>query len=555
MGRESKIKKLRREGILEPVRIDRKRASTLKKIFIWVPAIFVTVAIVFGVWAYSAKDTEATVNGRKITTQKVEEMLANVKQNMQQQGADPNAKEQEGTILRYKNDIVQMMIEQKVFEVFADKNNIKADEKEITKKIDEEITKMKQQFPKEEDFVKQITQSPVRNMENLRKEIDKSFRPQMVEEAVLKALYEKIKVTETDAKTYFESPSQIVAQRILFKIPEKATEEEIKKIETTATDVKNKLFKKEITFDKAVETYSQDDATKINKGTVTLYEGGLVDEPELFIEAKKLQTPTKLKPEAEISSLIKTKIGFNLLKITSMSYVREQYNKPESAQIKEIIIKGSPSTATDEEKAKDKTKAEGLAKTLQTGKEKFEVIADRYAEDKEATKKPKTIYKGGQDATIDTAIFGSLTPGKFTNAIKVGDNYSIMQLIAKFPAETATFEKYKIQVIDTLTQKQKAEARKVWLEEQKKLVKVSLSNPWNKIVGFYDTTIGAFFQDMGNWIRQYTVETKPATTNTTTPGNIQIPGMEGGTTQDFTIPVTDPSQGGQIPVPPAPNNP
>lgn len=553
MGRESKIKKLRREGILEPVRIDKKRASTLKKIFIWVPAILVSVAIVFGIWAYSAKNIEASVNGRKITTDKVEEMLANVKQNMQQQGMDPNAKEQEATIQRYKNDIVQMMVDQKVFEIFADKNNIKLDDKEINKKIDEEIAKMKEQFPKEEDFIAQISKSPLRTIPNLRKEIDKSIRPQAVEEAVLKVLYDKINVTEDDAKTYFESPSQIAAQRILFKIPEKATEEEIKKIEATATDVKNKLFKKELTFDKAVESFTQDEATKANKGTVTLYEGVFPDEPELFVEAKKLQTPSKDKPEGEISSLIKTKIGYNILKMTSKSFVREQYNKPESAQIKEMVIKGSATTATDEEKKKDQEKAEGLAKTLQAGKEKFDVIADSFAEDKEAAKKPKTIYKGGQDQAIDTAVFSSLKLGKISNAIKTGDNYTIMELIAKFPPVPATFDAFKKQIIETLVQKQKTEARKGWLEEQRKLVNISLSNPWNRIVGLYDSTLGAFFQDAGNWIRQYTVETKPAN-SPSTPGGIQIPGNLGdGTSQDVTIPVQG-NEGQQIPVPP-PTNP
>lgn len=555
MGRERKIKKLRREGILEPVKIDKKRASTLKKIFIWVPAVLVSIAIIFGIWAYSAKNIEASVDGRKIVSQKVEEMLANVKQNMQQQGVDPDAEEQKPTIMRYKNDIVQMLVDQKIFEVFADKNKVTIDEKEIQKKIDEEITKMKEQFPKEEDFKAQIAKSPLRTIENLRKEIEKSLRPQAVEEAVLKPIYDKINVTENDAKTYFESPSQIAAQRILIKTPVTSTEEDLKKIEEAITDVKNKLFKKEITFDKAVETYSQDEATKGNQGSITLYEGAIPEEPELFEEAKKLQGPTKDKPEGEISGIIKTKNGFNLLKITSKSFVRERYNKPESAEIKEIIIKGAASTATDEEKKKDQEKAEGYAKTIQTGKEKFEVIADLYSEDKEAAKKAKTIYKGGQEAAIDEAVFSKLTPGKYSNAIKVGDNYTIIQLVAKHPPITAVFNNLKKEVTDELIQKQKTEARKKWLEDQRKVIKISMSNPWNRIVGFYDSTLGAFFQDLGTWVRQYTVETKktPATDAT---GGMQIPGMtEGGTTQDFTIPVTDPTQGQQTQIPPVQNNP
>jgi hypothetical protein len=67
MGRESKIKQLRRQGVLEPVKLDKKRISTLKKIFIWIPALIIVVCFIFGIWAYSAKNIEATVKGQKIT--------------------------------------------------------------------------------------------------------------------------------------------------------------------------------------------------------------------------------------------------------------------------------------------------------------------------------------------------------------------------------------------------------------------------------------------------------------------------------------------------------
>lgn len=82
MGRESKIKKLRKEGVLEPVKIDKKKISSVNKLFIWIVSVLLIVVVAFGIWAYSAKDIEARVNGSKITTSEVDYYLRPILQNM-----------------------------------------------------------------------------------------------------------------------------------------------------------------------------------------------------------------------------------------------------------------------------------------------------------------------------------------------------------------------------------------------------------------------------------------------------------------------------------------
>jgi len=121
MGRESKIKKLRKEGILEPIKIDRKKASSVKKLFIWIVSALILAVVVFGIWAYSAKDIEAKVGGAKVKTGEVEYYLRSILRNMQSQGLDPNAKEQQSTINKYRSDIIEMLIDQKIFELYAKK--------------------------------------------------------------------------------------------------------------------------------------------------------------------------------------------------------------------------------------------------------------------------------------------------------------------------------------------------------------------------------------------------------------------------------------------------
>lgn len=516
MGRESKIKKLRKEGVLEPVKIDKKRASSVKKLFIWIVSVLLIVVVVFGMWAYSAKDIEASVNGVKITTSEIDYYLRPILQNMRSQGMDPNAKEQQATVNKYRSDIINMLIEQRLFELYAKENKITLTDEEIQKKVDEELAKLKAQYPNEEEFNKIIAQSELKTVDKLKEEIAKSAKIELLEEKVLKPIYDKIKVTEEDARTFFNSPAQISAQRILIKVDfENAKPEDIKKKEDEIKALKDRIYKNEISFDKAVEQYSEDEASKPNQGNITLYEDAFPDEPELFEEAKKLKV-------SEISNIIKTKHGYSLLKVNTINYNKERYDIPESAQIKSIII-AVDSNATQEEWDSKKTKADGLVGNMRAGKEKFDTIAELYSANPELAKNPQTVYSGQLEATLNDTIFNKLKIGEISDPIQTQQGYQIVQLISKEPPQKAVFEKVKDKVITDLTNQKKMEARKNWLEEQKKKRKIRYSNPWVNMTSFFKNTFSGPFEDLVNWFKQYTVEPKQETTDNTQQGGVTIP--------------------------------
>lgn len=522
MGRESKIKQLRKEGILEPVKIDKKRSSAVKKLFLLITSALIIVVIVFGIWAYSAKDIEAKVNNASIKTSDVEYYLKPIIQNMQSQGMDPTTAESQSTISNYRQEIIEMLIEQKIFESYARENNISLTDEEIQRKVDEELEKLKEQYKTEEEFENIIAQSELKTVDKLKEEIAKSAKIELLEEKVLKPIYDDIKVTEEDARIFFNSPSQIQAKRILMKVDfENAEQEDIKKKEDEIKTLKDNIYKGEISFENAVEQYSEDSASKTNQGSVTLYEGSLPEEPELFNEAKKLKV-------GEISDLIKTKYGYNLLKIESINYNRERYDIPESAQIKVIII-AVDSNATQEEWDSKKEKADGLAGNLRAGKEKFDTIAELYSSDPNLAKNPQTVYMGQLEATLNDTIFNKLKINEISEPIQTQNGYEIIQLLSKKPAEKAVFEKVKDKVMEDLTNQKKMEARKNWLEEQRKKMKITYSNPWVNMTSFYNSTFGGFFEDIANWVKQYTVEPKIEE-----PAIYDQEGQVGG---DLTIPV------------------
>jgi foldase protein PrsA len=528
MGRESKIKKLRKEGILKPVKIDKKRASALKNLFIWITTFLIVSVLIFGVWAYSAKDTEAKVNNLAIKTTDIEKMLVPILKNMQSQGIDPTAKEQEATVNKYRSSIIEMLIDQKVFELYAKSHKISLTKDEIKKKVDEEISNIKKQYKTEEEFEKTLAQSEMKNIENLTKEITTSVSTQLFEDKILKSLYDVVKVTENDAKTFFNSPSQIKAQRILIKVAfDTLKPEDIKKKEDELKAIKDKIYKNTITFDKAIEQFSEDSTKATDKGLKTLFEDAFPEEPELFNEAKKLKIN-------EISGIIKTKYGYNLLKATFINYNKEKYDVPESATVKVINI-AVDKNATQEEWNDKKTKATGLAKNLQAGKELFGTIAEQYSSNPDAGKNPSTVYSGQLDAPINDAIFKTLKIGQISDPIQATAGYEIINLISKKPMQKAIFDKIKTKVIEDLVQQKKSEIRTNWLKEQKEKRRISYSNPWVNMTAFYKNHIGGFFEDLINWVKQYTVEPKTPDTNTQTPGgSVQIPGSGG---QSVEIPV------------------
>jgi parvulin-like peptidyl-prolyl isomerase len=535
MGRERKIKKLRREGILEPVKIDKKRASALKKIFLWTTSLLLSFVFVFGTWAYIAKDTQASVNGSRIMTRDVDAMLEPVKRSMRDQGQNPDDKEQAVTINQYKSEIVEMLIDSKLFEQYAKNNNMNVSEEEVEAKIDEEINKIIASYESEEAFTKTLAGSELRTIERLREEIRKSLKPQMLEEKILDPMFSEIKITEEDAKTFFNAPAAIQAQRLLLQLNfETANEEEIQKRETELRDIREKLLNEEITFDKAIETHSEDEASKPNQGSVTLQEASPPNEPELFQTASSMSI-------GEISSIIKTMHGFSLVKVNSISYNKEGYDVPESASIKAITLKSEEAAPIDplnEAAPSAEEKAKGLVKTLRDGKEKFDTIADLFAVSPEMSKQAQTVYRGQMEPVKEAAIFDQLKPNEFSDPIPSANTFEIIQLISKSPAKKAIFSELKDQIIEEITMRKKGEIRNNWIQEQREKAKISRSNAWIRITDFYQASFGAFFEDLGNWIRHYTVDPKPAPSPTDTENMpFTFPGDSADFDETFTIPV------------------
>jgi peptidyl-prolyl cis-trans isomerase C len=128
-----------------------------------------------------------------------------------------------------------------------------------------------------------------------------------------KEVISKIKVTEKEAKAYYEknpdlfkSPEQIKARHILIQVPKEAPDEEKKKLKEKALEVLKKVKAGE-DFTKLAGEFSDDPGTKSKGGELGFFsKGSMVPAFE--------QAAFALKP-GEVSELVETEFGFHVIKV------------------------------------------------------------------------------------------------------------------------------------------------------------------------------------------------------------------------------------------------
>ncbi len=128
-----------------------------------------------------------------------------------------------------------------------------------------------------------------------------------------KEVLNKVKVTEKDAKAYydknpdmFKSPEQVKARHILIQVPKGATDEEKKKLKEKAEEVLKKVKAGE-DFTKLAAEFSDDPGTKSKGGELGFFsKGSMVPAFE--------QAAFSLKP-GEVSDLVETEFGFHVIKV------------------------------------------------------------------------------------------------------------------------------------------------------------------------------------------------------------------------------------------------
>lgn len=480
MGRLKKIKMERKlkekEGVLDKGKL---KNIILKSIAMFLIAILLIFGITYLI-AYKDRDILAKVGSTAIKKSELNSRIEAIKNQYRNYGIDPDDPQYksifDSIIEQTRNDLINSAI----IEEYAKRNNIKPTDEEIKTRVDKEIENIKSGFQSEEEYRKAVSESRFKTEEALREEIKKYVLPDILEAKSLAPIYSNIKVTEEEAKNYFNEVTQVRARHILIKVEEGADEKTINEKKALAEELRQRILKGE-DFGKLAKEYSDDTGTKDKGGDLGFFsKGQMVKEFE--------DAAFSLKP-GEISEVIKTQYGFHIIQVLETKIRGRSYDQPEKVKAKHILIKVDK-TASQEDIQKKKALIDEIYNKLLKG-EDFDKLAKEYSED-ENTKENGgdlgEVSKGTKGNAWDNVVF-SLKKGTFSKPFETDEGYEIVYVLDKIPEKIATFESVKDEIIKSLEEKKRNEARTNWLNERKNEYGVKYGSMWDEVTGFFNNKI------------------------------------------------------------------
>jgi peptidyl-prolyl cis-trans isomerase D len=228
----------------------------------------------------------------------------------------------------------------------------------------------------------------------------------------------EIKLSNEEVNKYYEAnkemffePKKVCARHILFHVPQKASQAEIKRLQKQAEAVLAKV-KKGKAFAKLASKYSEDKATAKRGGDLGCFPRGKMIKPfeKVAFSLKK----------DRVSDLVRTEFGFHIIKVYD---IKEERIKP-FTEVKNQILK-----TLKQEKAKEKALefanriyAQGvLENDLNVGAKKYKKITEETDYFSKAKWSPKLPWQLREQIL-------SLKKGEFSAPLEVLKGYLLVQI-------------------------------------------------------------------------------------------------------------------------------
>jgi peptidyl-prolyl cis-trans isomerase SurA len=246
----------------------------------------------------------------------------------------------------------------------AKDTSIKVTNKQVEDALDEQIKRIKGQFPSEDAFLKQLTSEGL-TLKSLRSRYTEQVKNQLLKESFLGKLLGKIAVSSGEVKEFYNlykdslpaRPQGVHLAQILIAVtPSAATKDSLR----AYTQLIYSKAKAGENFALLAQSYSNDASAK-NGGDLGWFGHG-----EMVPEFEK--AAFALQP-GEISAIVETKYGFHIIKCTE--------KKPSKVKASHILISFRPSP---EDQAKRQVFADSLYSLLKGGAD-FAQIAGQFSDD------------------------------------------------------------------------------------------------------------------------------------------------------------------------------
>lgn len=180
---------------------------------IFILGLFIILASTI-LWGCGSKNVVATVNGEDITVQELDEQVALMKTNLEQQGFSFEGDQGKELEQMLRQNLVDQMIDQKLVLQDAEKQGMTPGDKEVQDQIDE----IKKQLGTEADFKKYLAANGVNEAklnDVIKQQLAVNNLRQKVASEVSQPTAEQIKAYYEQNKTQFSLPEQRQVSHIL----------------------------------------------------------------------------------------------------------------------------------------------------------------------------------------------------------------------------------------------------------------------------------------------------------------------------------------------------
>ena len=304
----------------------------------------------------------AIVGDKLVLTSDVNQALA---MEIFRQKLDPQRDQRK--ILLLKNQIIESIVSRKVVLAMAELDSVEVGDKDVDRALDQQVNNIVGQAGGEEAAEKALGQ-PLRTF---RREYWYDVRDMLVTQKYQQTLIGGVSVNRASVEVFFETfkdsippfPTTVKLRHLLVKI--EPSEKQIKRTTDFLKELRSKLLSKEISFDEAAKSYSQDPGSKNTGGSLGFVRRGtLVTE----FEAAAFNLTS-----GEISDPIKTEFGYHIIETEEI--------RGDRIKVRHILM--TP-PATEEDESLAYTKISALKDSSETLQGFIETIKNNSMDEKTA---------------------------------------------------------------------------------------------------------------------------------------------------------------------------
>ncbi len=539
MGRESKIRKMRREGLIEPVKTQRRGTSLWVKILSTVLIVLILTFTGLWAWGQADKDVAARVGKEVIKKEEVQKQFDYYVNMYKQYGINLNDPKYASMLDNLKKNVLNSLINQSLLVQYAKAHHLKIDMAKFNKDMENQINQIIEQGKKQngDKIFQDSIEARYGSMDNYKAYLRKVLTPYverpLLAQAALDAQYKNIKITDADIQKFWNSTYQVDAEHFLLKVDKDASPKVWAEKKKEAEQIYQEFLaqKKKLGDKFNFAEFAKKKAEELNKKEakagkeVARYENlGYFSKGQMVKPFEDACFNPDNKP-GSIVGPVKTEFGYHIIHIIAKKPMSAKYDEPAKVKVKLALF----TFKKGDKKSEDAAKMSANSVAIQLKKGMSFDRAVKLSNDDEQLKKAKglTDWFTAKDKPEIFAVADKLKVGETAGPIQTPQGYAVIELVAKKPAVKASLKDKTVyeKVKNDLLQQKKQEVEKEFLDKLKKEYKVRTSDPWQKIVAFFKKHFGKQWDAFVAWWNKATGKT-PSSSNNNNPNPV-IPSTGG----------------------------